>query len=574
MATKTWVGAGVNELWSTAANWLPSGAPAIGDDVIFDGVAANGKKNCTFVGPTGAMASVIFLSGYSDTGIAPFNGQFTFSASLTVTTTLTLGVNTTYLTSGAVTTYTLNTGATTTLASNSKILPVNLSTSTGTLTLNGNADFQGNYTGGASPHNLKSSTGFQYDLRVGGNIILGAVITNPTDYVTIKAYGVIKTFNANSASTNQRVTFVSGSSYKNTGNSSCGGNSFYTVDVGGQFNALNNINSNTNAGTLTLSGFNTNSDFMSISGGGTYTLLNNTLIKGFVLITASGFTVTSPGAKLLLEGNLTSSGFGSTTIESLEFSGITPSIISATSTTNLQIKAISFNKTGAGSVSITSTSLILTIPTLSTYTWTHTAGTITQSNTSRISIAAANITSQLTYSESGSLTTPFTFSQLSINGGILSLNSKLRAVRLYLTTFVNTNITSSGLLGFDVAMLYFINSLSVIRTITLKSGCTYNISVDFITIIINGTLGQITLNASTVGGTRAFFNLDNNAAQSVEYVSATDIDSSGTLGVPQFTKQLIWSFNGVIAGTTINWSTGSQPPPVLPSRTVAYTFVN
>ncbi len=109
MATKTWTGAGANELWNTALNWRGGTVPAIGDDVIFDGIAVNGKKNCTFVGPTGAMASVTFTSGYSDTGIAPFNGQFTFSANLTVTTTLTLGVNTTYLTSGAVTTYTVGT---------------------------------------------------------------------------------------------------------------------------------------------------------------------------------------------------------------------------------------------------------------------------------------------------------------------------------------------------------------------------------------------------------------------------------------------------------------------------------
>ena len=83
----------------------------------------------------------------------------------------------------------------------------------------------------------------------------------------------------------------------------------------------------------------------------------------------------------------------------------------------------------------------------------------------------------------------------------------------------------------------------------------------------------ITLNASVVSGTRAYFNLDNNATQLVEYVSATDIDSSGTLGVTPYSKQLIYSFQGVLT-RTINWSTGAQPPPVLPSRTVAYTFVN
>lgn len=35
-ATKTWTGGGSDGNWSTAANWSPSGAPANGDDLIFD----------------------------------------------------------------------------------------------------------------------------------------------------------------------------------------------------------------------------------------------------------------------------------------------------------------------------------------------------------------------------------------------------------------------------------------------------------------------------------------------------------------------------------------------------------
>jgi hypothetical protein len=35
-ATKTWVGAGSDNNFSTAANWSPSGAPANGDDLVFD----------------------------------------------------------------------------------------------------------------------------------------------------------------------------------------------------------------------------------------------------------------------------------------------------------------------------------------------------------------------------------------------------------------------------------------------------------------------------------------------------------------------------------------------------------
>jgi hypothetical protein len=572
MATKTWIGA-VNNSWTNIGNWFPS-LPATGDDVIFNGVAPGGNNNCTYnVGVALSLLSINF-TGYT--------GQFTFSNGLNITGSMNLGSGLlgTFVTSATPTTYTVVFNAAASgFTANGKILPTNISLNLNggvILTITGNAECQGNFSTTSNSHTIKAAATTSVNLRVGGNISLLGTTTSTVDPVIIKGYGVSKTFSANTGCLNQKIVFESGSVYTNTAaNVGSGGTSSYTVEAGGRFNAINNIASSSISGTLTLSGFNGLSDFMSISSSGAFILSNDTVIKGFFNI-ISGCTVsTSTGAKILLQGNLTSSNSSVVTIDNLEFSGTTLSTVSAaTSGGNLQIKALSFNKTGAGSVNFTSL-FGLAIPTAIAYTWTHTSGTITQSLTSRINIVSATTTSQLIYSESGSLTTPFTFSQLSINGGILSLNSKLRATRLYLTLGLSlTNITSSGLFGFDVDMLYFINVLSAVRTITLKSGCTYNMNVDFISYSQFATLGQITLNASTVGGTKAFFNLDNNASQSVEYVSATDIDSSGTLGVAPFTKQLIWSFNGVIAGTTINWSTGSQPPPVLPSRTAAYTFVN
>jgi hypothetical protein len=313
---------------------------------------------------------------------------------------------------------------------------------------------------------------------------------------------------------------------------------------------------------------------MSIASSGSFVLSTDIVIKGFVQISSTCTITTSVGAKILLEGDLTSASTSNVTIDYLEFSGTTLSTVSAVSTTNLQIKNLSFNKTGAGSVNFTSASFGLSIPTATTYTWTHTAGTITQSVNSRIIIASSTVTSQLTYSESGSLTTPFTFSQLSFNGGILSLNSTLRATRLYLTlSLATTSITSSGTLGFIADILSVINTINALRTLTLKIGVTYTINNQlYMSATTAATTAQITLNSS-VASSYAYFNLDNNATQLVEYVTATDIDSSGTLGVTPYTKQLIYSFQGVLL-RTINWSLGAQPPPVLPSRTVAYTFVN
>lgn len=574
MALRYWVG-GTNT-WNTTAGtkWaLTSGGaggqavPTASDDVIFDANSGTGATIVT-LGTTASALSINF-TGYI--------GTFTFGGSITVSGTMTLGTGTTYTTSGAVTTYSLNTSATgMTLVSNGKILPINFNTNGGTTTINGNADFQGNFTSTSITHNLKSATGVPADLRIGGNISLLALVTNTTDTVTFKAYGTSKTFASNGASSNARVSFVSGSTYTNTAsNVGISGTSFLTVESGGRFNALNNTASFSNSGTVTLSGFNGLSDFMSISCSGNYILLNDTVVKGFITISSIACTIsTSVGAKILLEGDLTAAGVATTTIDYLEFSGTTLSTVSATTGTNLQIKNLSFNKTGAGSVNFTSSSFILTIPVSTTYTWTHTAGTITQSTNSRILISGTNTTSIYTYSESGSLTTPFTFSQLSFGVGTLSLNSTLRATRLNLTLAGNTTISSSGTLGFIVDILNILNSSAATRTLTLKAGVTYTINNQLFIQSLNTATGQITLNSS-VASSYAYFNLDNNATQLVEYVTATDIDSSGTLGVVPYSKQLIYDFQGVLTpARTINWSVGAQPPPVLPSRTVAYTFVN
>lgn len=570
MATKTWVGSVVNNNWTTAANWFPS-APATGDDVIFDGVAPLGNNNCVYNVTTAISLLSINFTGYT--------GQFTFSNNLTVTGNITLSpaAGASYATSATVTTYTITTSTATTLTFNGKSLPVNYNPGgTGTQTFVGDADFQGNYVGQGTAYNIKAAALTNINLRIGGNIGFGQCINNTTEYVTLRAYGVNKTIASNSTTLNQRVVFASGSSYKNTSNYGTGGASFYTVETGGQFNALNNILNNSSVGTLTLSGFNSanNSDFMSINGIGTYNISNDTVIKGFIQITNNPLTINSPtGGKILLEGNLLL-GAAPTTIDYLEFSGTALSTISGTVTPTLQIKNLSFNKTGAGSVNITATSFTLTIAANSTYSWTHTAGTITQSTNSRISIACLNTASQLIYSESIALSTPFTFSTLSFNGGILSLNSTLRATRLYLTLSLTntTTITSSGTLGFNVDILSIINSSAALRFLTLKIGCTYNINVQLYMTSLSGSAGQITL-ASSAASSYTYFNLDNNASQFVEYVTAVDIDSSGTLGVPTFTKQLIYNLQGVLT-RTIHWALGAQPPPVLPSRTVAYTFVN
>jgi hypothetical protein len=549
MAIKTWTGVGANNNWNTALNWSGGTIPITGDDIVFDGVfPLTGNKNCT-LNVSLSIASINF-TGYI--------GAFTYAADSTVTGNITLGVGTTYLTSGTATSFTLRTNNTI-LTSNGKSLPLNiLLVNPATLTVSGNADFQGNYIGNNSGHGLRGLAGTTPDLRIGGNITLGAVTTNATDYVTIKGHGTAKTFAANSASINQRVSFVAGSSYTSTG-AGTSGISYYTVESGGQFNSFSITSTLISGGTLYLSGFNSsnNSDFLNIQGTSTsIVLLTDTLVKGFINITTQSLGISgSAGAKLLLEGNFLASGGATTTIDYLEFSGTTLSTVSAvTNTTNLQIKNLSFNKTGAGSVNFTSTAFILFIPSSTTYTWTHTSGIITYSATSVVRFQYNNTLSTMVYSESGSLTIPPTINSLIVNAGILQLNSLLRATTLTLLS----SMTFTGTAGWTCGT--WLCSVPG-ALIVMQSGITYTTTTNVTMLGTNAAKILMRSNDLTIPYVLAKWTLTNTpAAQSMTYVSATAIDSSEGM--------TIWSFGGIIDSSTINWGLGAS------QGTKAFTFVS
>jgi hypothetical protein len=556
MAIKTWTGAGANNNWNTALNWSGGTIPITGDDIVFDGVfPLTGNKNCTY-NVSISVASINF-TGYLDTLVAPYNGQFTFSNDLTVTGNITLGAGTTYLTSGTVTSFTLRTNNTI-LTSNGKSLPLNiLLVNPATLTVSGNADFQGNYIGNNTGHGLRGLAGTTPNLRIGGNITLGAVTTNATDYVTIKGYGTAKTFAANSAAINQRVSFVAGSTYTSTGVGNSGA-CYYTVESGGQFNSFSTTStSSTGGGNLYLSGFNSsnNSDYLNFQGSGSIVLLDDTVVKGFVNITTSSFFIsTSVGAKLLLEGNFTASSSATTTIDYLEFSGTTLSTVSAvTSGGNLQIKNLSFNKTGAGSVNFTSTAFTLYIPSATTYTWTHTAGIITQAVTSVVRFFFQSTTSTVSYSESGTLTTPFTFNSLQLSIGILQLNSLLRATTITLLS----SMTFTGTAGWTCGTwLCSVPGALII----LQSGITYTTTTNVTMLGTNASKITIRSNAPTVS--YAIWTLQNPATQSMVYVNGQGVNSNAGMS--------IYSFGGTILTSlpALNWYNGAS------QGTKAFTYVS
>jgi hypothetical protein len=570
MAVKTWTGAGLDNNWSTGANWSGGTAPTTGgvDDIIFDGLfLLTGNKNCTL--NVAFIALTINFTGYS--------GQFTFAQNLSSGNT-TLGTSTSYVASGGnPTTYTFTTrNVNSTFTANGNILPTNLFISLNgtTLTFAGNADFGGNLLTSNNAHTIKAATSTTVDLRIGGNIAIGAMATNATEHVTIKGYGTSKTFSSGGGlNTNMRVTFVSGSIYAASANSGTAGTSFLTVETGGRFNAASIYNFS-NSGTVTLSGFNAsnNSDFFGTAGGVTFNCLTDIVIKSFIRITSSGTVMNCPGAsKVFLEGDLTSVGTATTFIERLEFSGSTASNVTAVSSgNNLQVREFIINKTGGGSVNFNSNGIFaLFVPSSGSYSFTHTNGIVTQNSTSIVRFYCNNTAATMTYSQ-----TNMSFRYFEFAGGTLNLNSQLVATTIRLSPLTGTVtviITSSTTFGFTVESLQAINTTGAAKTITLKSSVVYSITASLIMISTVST-APITLNASIVGGAKAIFNLDNTASQTVEYVNATDIDSSGTSGVMPFSKQTIYSLAGTIAPTTINWSTGNKPPPIAVSRTVAYAF--
>ena len=571
--TNTW-NATAGSKWSNSDGGSPfyAVAPGTADDVFF--TALSGTVTVT-LGVLATVKSVTFTG---------FTGTFTFSQNLVIISGMTLGVSTTYTTSGTPTSFFVRfqpaTATTATITANGKIIPTTIelnNASASTVELNGNANFSGNFTSTSISHNLKASTGTTVDLRIGGNIAIAATVINTTDHVTLKGYGAA-TKTISFGGTNTRISIESGGVYTSAASCTCSGTSVLAVETGGVFspNPIHTFTGPT-ATTTTLSGFNSSntSNFFGIVGGNII-LSNDTVIKSQVTIQTVAITIASTGAsKLLLEGNLASTGNAVTIIDRLEFSGTTASIVSATSLlTTLQIKEFIINKTGAGSVTFTPSSttnpFTLYTPTGQTYSWTHTSGTITQSGNSVIQINGQSTTATFSYSTAFPT---FKFSNLQIRAGKINCISELKCVYLKLYMSGSVEFTSPTLLGFTTDTFVAINSTNGALTITLKSLATYSILTE-LTMFGNLVAGTLAINASTLSpATRAIFNLETTAQQTVEAVNTNSIDSSGTNNVLPFSKQTIYSLNGVLT-STINWSNTVQPPPVGAKITVGYTFVN
>ncbi|MCP3686722.1 MAG: hypothetical protein GY861_29135, partial [bacterium] len=77
--TTTWIGDGADNDWSTGNNWDTGVAPPVGNDVLFDGVSANGDKDATIDDGFNGSNTILSLT------ITGYTGIITQSASLTIT---------------------------------------------------------------------------------------------------------------------------------------------------------------------------------------------------------------------------------------------------------------------------------------------------------------------------------------------------------------------------------------------------------------------------------------------------------------------------------------------------------
>jgi len=274
------------------------------------------------------------------------------------------------------------------------------------------------------------------------------------------------------------------------------------------------------------------------------TLIYNTIALGN--LSSNNDSLNGVGITLYVAGNLSTTGAGGLAgTATIELNGSTNKTWGVGA---YQINVV-VNKTGVGTK----------VTTAATLTWGGAGRTLTINsetdfitNLTILTLTGTPLTINNTFGNNPFFRVNIPASTLNINGNLLRINENL--------TLTGLGATFAGAFGWDCNNL--ICATAGTFNITLQQGVTYRTRS---AVSITGgiaTSARPTMRSS-LANNYAIWTLDFGATQSLIYVNATDIDSSG--------GQTIWSF-GVIPVTnlirTINWNPG------VPLRTVAYTFVN
>lgn len=591
MAANTWTNVGGDNKWGTSTNWSTLAVPTAsdGNTATFDGAIST--ANCTLETSNKVCNAIEVKNDYT--------GTITFTTNLTVSGSGTLGTSMVFAGAG-----TLAFNATGTLTSNGVTCPqpltlsgtntftisgtwtnsgtVQLGATTGTVTVNGgNLDFTGSFTHGGSTSVITGTatlrcrgTGTYTNPTSTGVLILNFVIntagtltfssTNNFNYksatLTYTAGTVVTTgatmvvfvqnndltvFNTNgitwasvtftnTTGASRVVTFSSNFTLSDT--LTFAGSRQITYN-GAAILAGGNVTCSTTA--LAMPGTTT----LTLNGTGTITTSGGTPIGMATTINTSG-TVTFSGTVLFSGASLTYTAGTVTT---------TSSTLQITTGVTLDVSGITWNNVQTGSAGVVDFTVTLTSALIVGGNFTMAVNTATRTiDGSYIQVAGdillPNITSgtvvgtsEIRKTGSGNLTmnASLTSGKLGIpvrfiDAATITIANPFRATQFIL----EHDITFAGASGFDVDTL---TSVTAGKTNTLVAAVTYRVRSQ---LTMRGSSASHVSLVSDTPSTKAVFTLDNAANQSVKYVTATDIDSSG--GEP------IHDYRGTLT-RTVNW---------------------
>jgi len=248
----------------------------------------------------------------------------------------------------------------------------------------------------------------------------------------------------------------------------------------------------------------------------TVTLADNWVVNGTLLHTTGGGLTTFNGNTISIGGNVTLPA-GRTLL------GTTTLILNTSTTQQLSVSGLIQNNllfNAAGTITITG--LV------------YNTGTITYSSGTMNVTGALTITNSTTLNTSGM--TWLNVAYATTSGLISTHNSNLNVST---TLSLPVNMTFAGTAGFTTAN---VSAIVAARTINFNTGSTYTITSG---ITATGTLASPIVFKSSTAGQKAIITLAQGSSQDIDFLNATDIDSSGGL--------TFWSFQGVLSNT-INWN--------------------
>lgn len=553
MAARYYVGGGTGN-WNSTTNWSDTdgggagfSVPTSSDDVFLTAASGAGTLTINVASNAKSLTCTGFVGTLAGASQLTVAGSVTFVAGMTLTWSGGLIVNTTAtLTSAGKTVAFLQlTGNFTfTFADNWNVLGtlVLSSSSGGTKTINGNTIYFYSLTASDGVSRIiTGTTNLNCNAPVTGTISNTSALNNN---FTINAAGTVTVTSLTKyggnfitttsdvvgtlLTTNGTVTLDIGNVYFSTitvntssqitlnSNLNCIGQLNIVVATGtsitcGAYNILFENSSSTLVGSVFYQGT------------GTF-IIDKDIYVVNLSIGAAGNSTTLNGSTIYAAGNL--SILGSTSIAS----GTTNIILNGTGTfSNTQYSTGNFRNNltfnTAGTITISGNI------NYRTGTITYTSGTIiTTGSTLNLRENTTLNTAGIVWNNISTVLTSMT----------ITLNSTLELSGTW--TLGNFNLTMAGTAGFTCGTFSLTTALTQVRTLTLISGITYNITTQFTVTGATNAL-RYTINSDNPG-TRAILTLDPAANQNVVYVNATDIDSS--LG------QTIYSFNGVLNNAT-NW---------------------